>query len=84
MHQASRLRRVVTLLDIHPVKIGSLIVSEGTGYLHPLRRLVCCLRLLPTVGQWSERIQGVATPSGVESIVVRGPSLNTGGLYTFL
>ena len=85
MQQASCLRHIVLLLDRHPVEIGAIIVSEGANYLHPLCRLVCCLRLLPTVGQWSERIEGVATLSaGVESVVVRGHSLITGGLYTFL
>jgi hypothetical protein len=34
-------------------------------------RLLCCLRLLPKVGQWSERVQGVATPVAVLSISVR-------------
>ena len=60
-------------------------VSEGAGYLCPPSRLICCLRLLPTVGQWSERIEGVATLSaGVESVVFLGHSLIAGGLYTFL
>ena len=60
-------------------------MNEGASYLCPLGRLICCLRLQPTVGQWSERIKGVATLSaGVESVVVRGHSLNSGGLYTFL
>ena len=66
------------------MEIGAAQVSEGTGYIHPLRRLVSCLRLLPTVGQWSERVQGVATPGGVESIVVRGCGRHTGGLLDFL
>jgi hypothetical protein len=33
------------------VEISAAHVREGTGYLHPLRRLVCCLLLLPMVGQ---------------------------------
>ena len=54
-------------------------MREGTGYLPPLRQLIFCLLLLPMVGQWSERVQGVATPGGVESIVVRGFGRHTGG-----
>ena len=59
-------------------------MHEGASYLHPLGRLICCLWLQPPMGQWSERIKGVATLSaGVESIVVLGHSLTTRGLYTF-
>ena len=79
MHQASCLRHIILLLYRHSVEIGAMIVSEGANYLHPLRRLVCCLRLLPTVGQWSERVEGVATLSAsVESIIFRGHSFLCG------
>ena len=75
---------MVLLLDLLPPVVGAVNVSEGANYLHPLGRLVCCLRLLPMVGQWSERFQGVATPGGVLSIVVRGCGRHTGGLLDFL
>ena len=84
MHQATRLRHVVALLDLLPPEIRTVGVHEGASYLHPLGRLICCLRLLPPMGQWSECVEGVTTLSaGVKSIVVRGHSLITGGLYTF-
>ena len=84
MHQVNRLRHVVSLLDLLPSVIGAVDVSEGASYLSPLRRLIWCLRLLSAVGQGSERIQGVATPGGVESIIVRGCCRHTGGLLDFL
>ena len=85
MHQASLLRHVVSLLDFLPPVIRTVGVYEGASYFHPLSRLICYLGPLPPMGQWSERIEGVATLSaGVESVVVRGHSLNSGGLYTFL
>ena len=60
-------------------------MDESASYLCPLGRLICCNWPLPPMGQWSERIKGVATLSAcVESVVVRGHSLNSGGLYTFL
>ena len=60
-------------------------VCEGASHLRPLSRLIFCLRLLHTVGQWSERIEGVFTLStGVESVVVRGGGRHTGGLLDFL
>ena len=60
-------------------------MDESASYLCPLSRLICCIWLLSQMGQWSERIEGVATLSaGVESVVVRGHSLKSGGLYTFL
>jgi hypothetical protein len=60
------------------MEIGAAIVCEGTSYLPPLGGLVCCLLLLPMVGQWSERVQGVATPGGVVSISVGGDCSHTG------
>ena len=58
-------------------------VSEGASYMGPLSRLICCLLLLPTVGQLSERIKGVATLSaGVESVIDIGGSRYTRGLLT--
>ena len=85
MHQANRLRHGVSLLDLLPPVIRTVDVSEGASYLHPLGWLIRCLRLLPTVSQWSERIKDVATLSaGVESVVVRGGSLYTRGLLDFL
>ena len=79
MHKVSCLRHIVLLFDRHSMEIRAMIVSEGANYLPPLRRLVCCLRLLPTVGQWSERVEGVATLSAsVESIIFRGHSFLCG------
>ena len=83
MHKANRLRHIVSLLDFLPPVIGTVDVSEGASYLSPLGRLICFLRLLPTVGQWSERIEGVATLSAaVESVVVRGAAAILGGCLT--
>ena len=82
MHQVRYLRHVFSLLDLLPPVVGAVNVSEGASYLHPLRRLVCCLRLLPTVGQWSERVQSVATPGGVESILLEGAAAILGGCLT--
>ena len=51
--------------------------------MHPLSWLVRYLRLLCPMSQRAERIKGVATPSGVESII-RGCSYHTWYLLDLL
>jgi len=65
---------LVLVLGLHePDPLHSLPVGphERRRNRKPVGRLLRHLRLLPKVGQWSERVQGVATPVAVLSIGVR-------------
>ena len=65
---------LVFVLGLHePDPLHSLPVGphERRRYRNPVGRLLRHLLLLPKVGQWSERVQGVATPVAVLSIGVR-------------